>query len=275
MTTLSRKTEESLIKLKNNLLKIKKPVLAFSGGVDSTLLLHICSMLKLDAEAVTVMSEFISKKEAEEINKLIASYSIKHRWIEISVLDDDTIAANDELRCYYCKRKIFQRIKDFSDSIDATLIEGTHDDDMDDYRPGFRAITELNVKSPLKDAGFTKDNIRELARHYGLKVWDKPSLPCLATRIPYNSRITVNKLMEIDQAESFLKSIGFDELRVRHHDTVARIEIRVEQFQKILDSETRSLITEEFKKYGFNYISLDLEGYKRGNMNIGVDKSNG
>lgn len=154
----------------------------------------------------------------------------------------------------------------------STIYEGTHDDDRSDYRPGLKAIMELNIKSPLKEAGFDKDSILELARYFGIENWSKAPSPCLATRIPYGRSITNELINRVYESEKFIRSIGFSQVRVRVHDNIARIETGEDDYTKFLDKEIRSSVESALKKIGFDYVTLDLGGYQSGSMNRGIEK---
>ncbi len=242
--------------------------------MDSSLIVETCRNINIPFLAVSVKSEFLSEAEEKNIVAAVNKYCFNHKWIEASLLQNSDVSSNPELRCYHCKKLIFKKIALAAAQYGTDkILEGSHSDDLEDYRPGSAAIKELAITSPLALAGFTKQEIRDLARYYGLDNWNKPSMPCLATRIPYNTPITEKKLKEIEVAENFLFSLGFKTARVRHHGTVARIEVDESDFYKVLSPGTRAEITARLKETGFEYVSLDIEGYRSGSMNREINSN--
>lgn len=242
---------------------------AFSGGVDSAFLLRAAKeALGEQVMAITAQSPAFPESEARDAQEFCECYGIRQITFSFDSLKIPEFRSNPRDRCYHCKKALLteMRLLITENGFD-TLAEGSNMDDTGDYRPGMRAITELGIISPLKEAGFFKEEIRALSHSLGLSTADKPSYACLATRIPYGDEITREKLGRIEQAERLLHELGFRQARVRVHETLARIEIMPEQFEKIMQSDIREKITRQMKAYGFSYVSLDLQGYRTGSMN--------
>lgn len=242
---------------------------AFSGGVDSTFLLRAAhDALGDKAIAVTLSSSLFPHRELDDAQTFCRDNSITQIIIHIDELAIDGFRDNPPDRCYLCKRELFTRMLETARTHGlAHVVEGSNMDDLGDYRPGLKAIDELDIKSPLRAAGLTKAEIRALSRELGLKTWEKPSYACLASRFVYGERITPEKLIMVERAEGLLLSMGFTQMRVRIHGTLARIELLPEDFSRILDESTRTKIYDSLKDYGFSYVSLDLRGYRTGSMN--------
>jgi len=242
---------------------------AFSSGVDSTFLLKAAhDALGDKAIAVTARSCSFPERELQEAINFTKNNKITHEIFDSEELKNEEFSKNPANRCYICKHEIFSNIKDIAAKRGINeVVEGSNVDDLVDYRPGLVAIEELGIKSPLRHAGLTKGEIRELSKDLGLETWDKQSFACLVSRFPYGQRITKEKLKMVDEAEQLLIDMGFRQLRVRHHENLARIEVDEMQFPKIMDKETRELIYNRFKEIGFTYVSLDLLGYRTGSMN--------
>jgi uncharacterized protein len=255
--------------LKRSLGQLKKVAIAFSGGVDSTLLLKAaCDVLGDGALAVTVTSPIFPKWETEEAVAFMNEIGAAHIIINHDGLDRPWFRENPRNRCYFCKKEIFSIICETAKSRDIFHVaDGTNYDDLDDFRPGMQAVQELGVISPLKEAGLTKAEIRQLSKQMGLPTWDKPSYACLASRIPYGQAIDNEKLSAVDRAESFIRGLGFKQLRVRHHGDIARIEVAPEERRKLFDENLMDRISEALKEIGFTYVSLELGGYRTGSMN--------
>ncbi len=242
---------------------------AFSAGVDSTFLLDTAvRVLGEKALAVTVQSAFFPSGEAAEAAAFCARRSVRRVVLDVSVLDDDAITANPPDRCYLCKRMILSAILESARQHGImTVAEGSNTDDLDDYRPGARAVRELGVRSPLLEAGLSKQDIRTLSRESGLPTWDKPSFACLASRFACGERITAEKLTMVEKAEQYLRGLGLRQVRVRVHGTLARIETDVEEMPSLLNEACLRQIHDALRSLGFRYVTLDLGGYRAGSMN--------
>lgn len=252
----------------------KQLVVAFSGGVDSTFLIKVATELLGDkAIALTVNSPYIANWEIEEAKALSTQYGIDHRFIEVGIPEE--IADNPVDRCYLCKGKIFSSIKAFAKDLGIDVVaDGSNADDTKDYRPGMRALKELDIKSPLLVCDVTKDEIRAWSKALGLETWDKPPYACLLTRLPYGTRIDVNDLRMIEAAEAHLIGRGIRAVRVRKHDAIARIEINTDEMHKVFDLEVMQSISAHFKAIGFEHVTLDLAGYTMGSFNKGATDEN-
>lgn len=244
-------------------------VVAFSSGVDSTFLLKAAHVALGDkAIAVTASSCIFPERELQEAIEFAENNKITHKVFDSEELQIEGFNKNPVNRCYICKHALFSKMKDIASKMGINeVVEGSNMDDLEDYRPGIKALEELEIKSPLRYARLTKDEIRELSKDLGLMTWDKQSFACLTSRFPYGQSITLEKLKMVDEAEQLLLDMGFCQTRVRYHENLARIEIDEMQFPKIMEKETRELINNRFKKIGFVYVSLDLSGYRTGSMN--------
>ncbi len=255
----------------NEIKKYKKTAVAFSGGVDSTLLLRICvdALGSENVLALTADCSAFPKRELCEAESLCKKIGAKHINVKINQLEIDGFVENSLLRCYYCKKELLSRLKKTAhDSGFDTLLEGSNADDSKDFRPGEAAIVELGVQSPLKSIGLTKAEIRAFSKELGLPTHSKPSLACLATRINYNEPVTKKKLEMTDKAEEFLLSLGLSQVRVRMHERLARIEVLPSEMQTVLANA--EYINSTLKKLGYDFVSLDLGGYETGKMNINI-----
>ena len=242
-------------------------LVACSGGVDSVLLAAVAARVLGDkAVAATAVSASLASGELDDARAAAAAAGIRHLEVATTEIDNPAYAANATDRCFHCKDTAYGTFKQLASREGlAVIIDGTNADDSSDFRPGRRAASDHGVRSPLAEAGMTKQSIRDWARELGLAVWDKPAAACLSSRVPYGSPVTLEKLSRIDRAESALKSLGFRQCRVRDHGTVARIEIEAALLPLML--EQRSTVVTALKQAGFAYISLDLEGFRSGSMN--------
>lgn len=264
-----------LEKLKNILFKMKKVLVAFSGGVDSTFLLKVArDVLGENVLAVTASSDTYPQGEIEDAKKLAQRLKVRHSVIHTCELENPDFVGNPPQRCYYCKQELFSKLKEIAEAESIPyVLDGANYEDTADFRPGAEAAKELGIRSPLKEVKLIKSEIRGLSKKLRLKTWDKPSLACLSSRFPYYSEIDKKSLKQIGQAEEFLKKLGFKQVRVRHHDHIARVEIEAEEFPKIIKQGTREKIVKNFKKFGYTYVSLDLAGYRTGSMNEPLPQS--
>lgn len=242
-------------------------LVAFSGGVDSTFLLKRAKQeLGARAAAITAASETFPTREFLAAVKLAAEIGVEHLQTEISELDNQSFVANRPDRCYHCKKGLYTHLKRIAKERDLPyILDGTNVDDLGDYRPGLAAKSEEGIRSPLLEAGMTKDDIRALSKTLGLATWNKPSFACLSSRIPYGTPIDRAKIDQLDLAEQYLLDLGFYQVRVRHHGDIARLELLPQDMGKAL--ERHAAISETLRKLGFKYVTLDLQGYRTGSMN--------
>ncbi|GAA0728397.1 ATP-dependent sacrificial sulfur transferase LarE [Clostridium malenominatum] len=258
---------EKLIKYLKNLGKV---AIAFSGGVDSTFLLKACKeALEDNVIAITVKAPYIPLREIKEVEEMIKDTSIEHYFLEMPLIEE--IRFNPKDRCYICKKEIFKHIKDFAKDRGAKhVLDGTNFDDTKEYRPGLKALEELEIKSPLKELGFTKEEIRKYSKDLNLNTWDKPSYACLLSRIPYGEEISFKELDRVEKSENYLHELGFIGARVRSYGYTARIEMYKSQMIRLLENNLLDKVVLELKALGYNYVTLDLEGYRSGSMDIMV-----
>lgn len=258
-----------LEELKKNLKTLNSVAVAFSSGVDSTFLLKVAhEVLGDQVIAVTVQSRLFPKRELEEARRFCEREGIRHIICPVKELEIEGFRQNPPDRCYLCKKELFRQIQQIAENNRISyVVEGSNLDDDSDYRPGRRAIAELGIRSPLHEAGLTKQEIRVLSKEMGLLTWEKPSFACLASRFAYGEEITEEKLRMVDKAEGELSRMGFRQFRVRIHGTMARIEMLPEDFDRLMKQQNRERIVADFREYGFTYVTMDLAGYRRGSMN--------
>jgi uncharacterized protein len=259
-----------LEKLKNNIKKMNSVLIAFSGGSDSTFLLKVAyDVLGKKTVAVTASSSTYPKKELEQAKQFTKKAGIKHLIMESEELNIKNFSKNPINRCYYCKLELFTKLKQVAIKYKLSyVLDGSNADDDFDYRPGMKALKELDIISPLKEVGLTKKEIKELSQKMNLETKNKPAFACLASRFPYGTEITKSKLEQVEKAEYFLHSLGIEQFRVRYHNEIARIEVDKKDFQLILNHSKK--IIKRFKELGFKYITLDIEGYRTGSLNEGL-----
>ena len=273
-TQLSPETATKYALVQELLREMGQVVIGYSGGVDSTLVLKIAhDVLGDNATAVTGDSEAFPQGEVDAALQVAEEMGVSVVRVRTHELANPNFAINTPNRCYHCKTELFSELQQVAEERNIRWIaDGSHAEDgrPGDHRPGLKAAEERGVRSPLREAGMTKSEVRELALHLGISNWDKPSFACLSSRFPYGTHITAELLAQLDGCEKYLKELGFRQFRVRHHDTVARIEVELHDFPRVL--EHRDMIFARFKELGYTYVTLDLEGYRSGKMNDTLQK---
>lgn len=263
---MSKELKQKYGQLKTCIKKLGSAIVAFSGGIDSALVLKAaCDALGDNVVAVTADSPSLPRRELEEAKKIAKKIGARHLIVQTEETKEKSYLKNPNNRCYYCKTELYSKLKAVSKELNIkNILNGTNLDDVSDYRPGLKAADENNVISPLKDAKLAKKDVRELAKYLGIDIWDKPSSPCLSSRVPYGQEITMQKLSMIEKAENFLKDFGIIELRVRHFGNAARIEVNEADKKTIQDNINP--INKKFNDIGFN--KIEIANFKSGNLNV-------
>jgi len=244
-------------------------LVAYSGGVDSTFLLRVAHDVLGDrAVAVTALSASYAASERDEAERFARAMGARHLFVETRELEREGYRENTTERCYFCKTELFERLEPLADREGlAWIAYGEIPDDAEDHRPGARAARERRIRAPLTEAGLSKLEIRRLSKSLGLETWDKPSIACLSSRIPYGQEVTPEKLSKIEKAEAALRRLGLRQIRVRHHDSIARIETDEAGILRLLDPKVRDQAAAELRALGYGYVTLDLQGYRTGSLN--------
>ena len=262
--------EEKQRKLENSLRRVDSLLVAYSGGVDSAYLAHAAHrVLGSRMLAVTALSPSYAQHDREAAEQIVARFGIPHEFVRTDEVENPAYRANNPDRCFFCKDELFDRLDEIAaDRHFAAVAYGMNVEDQGDWRPGQEAARRHRVLAPLLEAGLRKEEIRELARNADIPVWDRPASACLASRIAYGIEVTPERLETVEQGEAALRRLGFRQFRVRHHDELVRIEIAPEELQLALDPEMAKQFLEIFKSLGFRFVTLDLEGYRQGSLNL-------
>ena len=268
--TMDPQINEKHERMKEVFRTMGKVLVAYSGGVDSTLLLGVAqdTLDRGNVLAVTSLSPLYPERELDHAKKVVQSVGAKHLLVESNELEIKGFSKNPSNRCYFCKKELFKKLSELAKTEGIHfIVEGSTLDDDKDHRPGSQAIKELGIRSPLKEVGFTKLEVRELSKALGLPTWDKPSFACLASRFPYGEEITAKALEMVAESEDFLFGLGFKQVRVRHYGNLARIEILKDEMKHLMKGSLRDEVVSHLKGVGYKYVTLDLEGFRSGSMN--------
>ena len=252
----------------------QKVIVAFSGGVDSTFLAEAAHhALGDNALAVTAISDSYPIREMKAAKDIAKQIGIRFETVHTEELDLEGYASNPTNRCFFCKTELFDKLRPIADKYDVgTIVYGAIPDDVGDHRPGMDAAKQMGIKAPLIDVHLTKAEIREISKTWDLPTWDKPAFACLSSRFPYGMRITRELLRQVDAAEQFLYDLGIRQFRVRHHGDLARIELDAEEIERLRKKSIRNQINDHYKTLGYEYVTLDLQGYRSGSLNEGITK---
>ncbi len=257
-------------RLRNATAAMRRVVVAFSAGVDSTVVLKVSRDVlgRENVLAATGVSPSLAARELQSVRDLAALMDCQLELVDTREMDDPNYAANPTNRCYYCKSELFCKLSELARARGyEAVLNGNNQDDTGDYRPGSQAAAEWNVRAPLQECGMTKAEVRQLARHLELPNWEKPALACMASRLPYGTPVTIASLTQVEKAEAFLYDRGFANFRVRHHQNLARIELPVADLPRLISEPLRSELVGHFKQLGYHYITMDLQGFRSGSAN--------